>query len=108
MFQGEKIMPFSAIPHSTSGVNLGDLISEVSLKDAGEKSAVLVDNTRGSTDVLLEFWDNPVDSNSLRIPPYSSMILSIPKRSSPASFVRVKRPSGSVSAYVYITQGFGF
>ncbi len=108
MFQGEKIMPFSAIPHSTTGVDLGGSISEIALTNVGDKSVVLVDNTRGSTDVLLEFWDNPVDSNSLRIPPYSSMIISIPNRASPASFVRVKRPNGSVSAYVYITQGFGF
>ena len=101
-------MPFTANPHSTAGVNLSDAISEISLTNAGEGGALLIDNTRGSTDVIIEFWDDPLDSNSFRIPSYSSMIMSVPKRASPALFVRAKRPAGSAAAYIYVTQGFGF
>lgn len=108
MYQGLKLMPFTANPHSTAGVNLSDAISEISLTNAGEGGALLIDNTRGSTDVIIEFWDDPLDSNSFRIPSYSSMIMSVPKRASPALFVRAKRPAGSAAAYIYVTQGFGF
>ena len=108
MYQGLKLMPFTANPHSTTGVNLSDTISEIALTNAGEGGVLLIDNTRGSTEAIIEFWDNPLDSNSFRIPPYSSMIMSVPKRASPASFVRAKRPAGSVAAYIYVTQGFGF
>ena len=108
MYQGLKLMPFTANPHSTAGVNLSDAISEISLTNADEDGALLIDNTRGSTDVIIEFWDDPLDSNSFRIPSYSSMIMSVPKRASPALFVRAKRPAGSAAAYIYVTQGFGF
>lgn len=36
MFQGLKLTPFSAVPHSTAGVNLADSVVETALKDAGE------------------------------------------------------------------------
>lgn len=108
MFQGLKLTPFSAVPHSTAGVNLADSVVETALKDAGEGGVLLIDNTRGGTDAIIEFWDDPLDANSLRVPPYSSMIVSIPRRTSSASFVRAKRPAGSTAYLVYFTQGFGF
>lgn len=101
-------MPFTANPHSTTGVSLGAAVAEVQLQDIGEDGVLLINNIAGATDVLIEFWDDPLDSNSMRIPAYSAMIVTVPKRASTAAFVRVKRPTGSADYYVYITQGFGF
>ena len=108
MFQGLMLKPFKAIPHSTTGVSLGAAVVEVQLQDIGEDGVLLINNIAGATDVLIEFWDDPLDNNSMRIPAYSSMIVTVPKRASTAAFVRVKRPTGSAAYYVYITQGFGF
>lgn len=108
MFQGLILKPFKAIPHSTTGVSLGDTVSQVALADIGEDGVILINNIKGTTDVLIEFWDDPVDSNSMRVPAYSSTILSIPRKASQASFIRMKRPAGSTISSVYITPGFGF
>ena len=108
MFQGLMLKPFKAVPHSTTGVSLGAAVVEVPLSDIGEDSSVLINNSAGATDVLVEFWDNPIDSNSMRIPAYTSMILTVPKKSASASFVRIKRQAGSATYNAYITQGFGF
>ena len=108
MFQGVSQKPFNAIPHKTTTVSLGAAVVEVAIQDAGEDSSIFINNNSGATDVLVEFWDDPLDSNSMRVPAYSSMIISVPKRASPASFVRVKRPSTSATYALFITQGFGF
>lgn len=108
MFQGVSQKPFNAIPHKTTTVSLGAAVVEVAIQDAGEDSSIFINNNSGATDVLVEFWDDPLDSNSMRIPAYSAMIVTVPKRASTAAFVRVKRPTGSADYYVYITQGFGF
>ena len=108
MFQGLILKPFKAIPHGTKVVSLSSAVAEVSLLDIGEDSSVLVNNSAGATDVLIEFWDDPLDSNSMRVPAYSSMIITVPKKTSSASFVRLKRPSGSATYIAYVTQGFGF
>lgn len=108
MYQGVRLKPFNAVPHSSTGVSLGAAVVEVPLKDIGEDSSVLVNNSAGATDVLIEFWDDPLDSNSMRVPAYSSMIITVPKKTSSASFVRLKRPSGSATYIAYVTQGFGF
>ena len=108
MFQGLILKPFSAVPHKTTGVSLGAAVVEVQLQDIGEDGALLINNIAGATDVLIEFWDDPLDSNSMRVPAYSSMIITVPKKTSSASFVRLKRPSGSATYIAYVTQGFGF
>lgn len=108
MFQGVSQKPFNAIPHKTTTVSLGAAVVEVAIQDAGEDSSIFINNNSGETDVLVEFWDDPLDSNSMRVPAYSAMIVTVPKRASTAAFVRVKRPTGSEAYYVYITQGFGF
>ena len=108
MFQGVMQKPFNAAPHKTTGVSLGAAVAEVQLQDIGEDGVLLINNVAGATDVLIEFWDDPLDSNSMRIPAYSSMIVTVPKRASQAVFVRLKRPTGSATDSVYITQGFGF
>ena len=108
MYQGVRLKPFNAVPHSSTGVSLGAAVEEVQLQDIGEDGVLLINNIAGATDVLIEFWDDPLDSNSMRIPAYSAMIVTVPKRASTAAFVRVKRPTGSAAYYVYITQGFGF
>ena len=108
MFQGVSQKPFNAIPHKTTTVSLGAAVVEVAIQDAGEDSSIFINNNSGATDVLVEFWDDPLDSNSMRVPAYSAMIVTVPKRASTAAFVRVKRPTGSEAYYVYITQGFGF
>ena len=108
MYQGVRLKPFNAVPHSSTGVLLGAAVVEVPLKDIGEDGVLLINNVAGATDVLIEFWDDPLDSNSMRIPAYSSMIVTVPKRASKAVFVRLKRPTGSATDSVYITQGFGF
>ena len=108
MYQGVRLKPFNAVPHSSTGVSLGAAVVEVPLKDIGEDGVLLINNVAGATDVLIEFWDDPLDSNSMRIPAYSSMIVTVPKRASKAVFVRLKRPTGSETDSVYITQGFGF
>ena len=66
-------------------------------------STVWVDN-RGSSDLLVEFFSNPLDADSFRIPPKSSQPLSRPPS---ASQIYLKRPSGSAPATVYVTQGYG-
>ena len=108
MFQGVMQKPFSAVPHKTTGVSLGAAVVEVQLQDIGEDGALLINNIAGATDVLIEFWDDPLDNNSMRIPAYSSMIVIVLKRAFIVVFVCVKRLIGSAAYYVYITQGFGF
>lgn len=108
MFQGVNQKPFNAIPHKTTTVSLGTAVAEVALQDAGEDSSIFINNNSGATDVLVEFWDDPLDSNSMRVPAYTSMIITVPKKASPASFVRVKRPAASATYAVFITHGFGF
>lgn len=104
----DKVLPFVALPHKTTALSLGDSVQSVTLTDTADVGSVLIDNSSGSTAVLVEFWDNPLDADSQRIPPYAVMILSIPWRAGQAPFVRVKRPSGSADETIYITQGNGF
>ena len=108
MYQGVRLKPFNAVPHSSTGVSLGAAVVEVKLKDIGEDSSLLINNSDGATDILVEFWDDPADSDSMRVPAYTSMIVTVPKKSSSASFVRIKRQTGSASYQAFITQGFGF
>lgn len=104
----DKVLPFVALPHKTTSLSLGGGVQSVSFTDTADTGSVLIDNSNGSTSVLVEFWDDPVDADSQRIPPYTIMILSIPWRANQAEFVKVKRPSGSPEEVVYITQGNGF
>ena len=108
MKRNDKVLPFVAMPHKTATISLGAAVQSIALTDTADVGSVLIDNSGGSTAVLVEFWDDPIDTDSQRIPPYATMILSIPWRASQASFVRVKRPSGSAIETIYITQGNGF
>lgn len=104
----DKVLPFVALPHKTTALSLGDSVQGVTFTDTADVGSVLIDNTAGTSAVLVEFWDNPLDADSQRVPANTAMILSIPWRANQAEFVRVKRPSGSATQVVYVTQGNGF
>lgn len=104
----DKVLPFVALPHKTTALSLGGSVQSVTLTDTADVGSVLIDNSSGSTAVLVEFWDDPLDADSQRVPANTAMILSIPWRANQAEFVRVKRPSGSATQVVYVTQGNGF
>lgn len=104
----DKVLPFVALPHKTTTLSLGEAVQSVSFTDTADVGSVLVDNTGGTSAVLVEFWDEPLDADSQRVPPNSAMILSIPWRANQAAFIKVKRPDGSAAQLVYITQGNGF
>lgn len=104
----DKVLPFVALPHKTTALSLGDSVQGVTFTDTADVGSVLIDNTAGTSAVLVEFWDDPLDANSQRVPANTAMILSIPWRANQAEFVRVKRPLGSTTQLVYVTQGNGF
>lgn len=97
--------PFYLFGRSSALVTLGSTVQAVSLVSGAEQ--VWIDN-RGSTDVLVEFIDDPLDSNSFRVPAGSSFPLSVPF-SDPLwdGKVRIKRPAGSASEQVLISSGVG-
>lgn len=98
--------PFAPFPHSTSLNSVGATSTEVSLHAAVEQ--VWIDN-RGATDVLVEFFDAPLDADSFRIPTNSAQPLSAPLAgSSWDNKIRLKRPAGSTSELVIVCSGAGF
>lgn len=98
--------PFTPISHGTTAVDLADVVQNIPVANgtwSPSDRQIWIDN-RGGTDVLIEFYDDPVDTNSFRIPPNASQPVTIPAA---ATSVRLKRPVGSASAKVYVTPGGG-
>lgn len=98
--------PFAPFAHSTSTTSVGATSVDVTLHDSVEQA--WIDN-RGSTDLLIEFFDAPLDANSYRIPANSSQPISTPAPGGTWDHkIRVKRPAGSTAENVIISSGVGY
>jgi len=94
--------PFSPFAHGTQTVALAATAVEVALPVQTQQ--VWIDN-RGSTDVLVEWYDAPLDADSFRIAGNCAQPLTAPAN---CTKIFVKRPTGSAAATVYVTAGGGF
>lgn len=91
--------PFQPIAHSTQVPSVG--ATAVQLAIPADARAVLIDN-RGTDDVLIEFGDAPVDSNSARVAGGAAQIFS-----TAGTRVWLKRKAGASAAEVVVTPGRG-
>lgn len=99
------ITPFSPRAHSTqkAAVAAG---ANTKLTLPPNVSQVWVDN-RGTSDLLVEFEDAPLEANSFRVPPSSVVILSHPSTGTNISLY-LGRPAGAVTEDAIVTPGEGF
>lgn len=95
------MQPFSPRGHSTQKASVA-AGANVKVTLPLQTTQVWVDN-RGAYDLLIEFDDQPLDSNSFRVPANSALILSVP-----ATSIYLSRPAGAVTEDAYITPGGGF
>jgi len=95
------MQPFAFAPHATQAVAVA--ATSVTVTVSASSPQVWVDN-RGNTDLLIEINDAPLDANSFRIPPVTSMAVS----NGTGTSIYLKRPSGSSSETAYVTSGYGF
>lgn len=97
--------PLYLLGHASMVVSLTDVVQRVTL--APEVEQVWIEN-RGSTDVVIEFLDDPLDADSFRIPQGLSLAVTAPY-SDPAwnGKLNMKRPAGSAAEIVLISAGIG-
>ncbi|MBM7454470.1 hypothetical protein HNR62_000299 [Oceanisphaera litoralis] len=93
-------IPFSPREHSTVMLSVDDVAINTPIAAA---STVWIDN-RGSSDLLIEFFSNPLDVDSYRVPPYAAQPISRPPS---AANLYLKRPDGSIAGTVFVSQGYG-
>lgn len=99
------MQPFAFAPHGTTAVALDANVQAVTL--AGGTKQVWIDN-RGTTDVLVEFLDNPTDADSFRIAAGCAQPLTLPSTTGAwDGKIRLKRPASSSAETVYVTAGSG-
>lgn len=96
------MQPFSPIAHGSQSVSVGAVSVPVTL--TGKFGQVWVDN-RGATDLLVEWYDAPLDADSFRIPANCSQPLTAPAN---CTVIYLKRPTGSAAATAYVATGGGF
>ncbi len=96
--------PFLPLPHSTQSASVSDVAMSLSIVSIRDSAQLWVDN-RGVSDLLIEFFDAPVDGNSFRVGARCSQPLTIPDS---ATHVYLKRPAGSAEGQVFLTVGRGF
>lgn len=93
---------FLPVAHGTQKVSLGAAAQQITLPT--NSVDVWIDN-RGSTDVLVEFADAPLDTNSFRVAGNTAQPLALPFNSDKT--IWLKRPSGATQADVFVTGGQG-
>lgn len=93
---------FLPVGHGTQKVSLSGTAQQITLPD--NSADVWIDN-RGSTDVLVEFADAPLDLNSFRIAGNCAQALSLPFNTNKK--IWLKRPDSSAAADVFVTGGQG-
>lgn len=96
--------PFLPLPHATQSANVGEIAIQLNIQSIKDSAQLWVDN-RGVSDLLIEFFDDPVDGNSFRVGARCSQPLTIPDS---ATKVYLKRPAGSAGGQVFLTVGRGF
>lgn len=93
---------FLPVAHGTQKVSLGATAQQITLPN--NSTDVWIDN-RGTTDVLVEFKDAPLDGNSFRIAGNTAQPLSLPFNTDLKLWL--KRPDNSTAADVFVTGGQG-
>lgn len=97
-------LPFSPEPHSTIHDTVGDVAKSVSFTKSTYSAQLWIAN-KGSTDLLIEFYDAPLDVNSFRIAAYKSQPITLPNN---VASLYVKRPAGSATEAFSVTLGRGY
>lgn len=99
------IQPFLPRAHGTQKASVA-AGANVKVTLPAQVNQLWVDN-RGTTDLLVEFDDQPLESNSFRVPASSVVILSHPY-SGTNQAIYLSRPTGAATEDAYITPGGGF